>query len=200
MNGHKVLQYPSICIIGYIGAGKTAVATFINALFTQYCDELGLQNYKVFANFTMELDRFKKVKARDIVTFPDWLRDGILTLDEIHSEGGDSYNFLAPISKKLTTFFSQIRKRNLAVITTSQDFTMVNSRIRKLTYYYLHVVELPEGKRLIRVVGRDGLEVIKEFEIDITTVYDLYDTNEVITDEEIKELETITIETNKNAG
>jgi len=186
-----VMQHPSIAILGYLGAGKTAMAVTIAKLFYLYCEKNGLKDYKVFANFDIDLPNFKKVKAHDIVNFSSWLKDGILIIDEVHSEGGDSYNFLGKIEKKMTTFFTQIRKRNLAVITTSQDMTFVLPRIRRLTYFYIHAVKLNEKDSLMRVVSKEGYQTINEIPVDLSLVYDLYDTNEIITNEEIKEIEEL---------
>lgn len=186
-----VMQHPSISILGTLGAGKTAVSVMISKLFQLYCEKNGLDEFKVFANFTINLPNFKKVKAHDIINFPDWLQNGILIIDEVHSENGDSYNFLGKIEKKLTTFWTQIRKRNLAIITTSQDFTFILPRIRRLTYYYIHAVKLNETETLMRIVSKDGYTTINEIKIDLTQVYDLYDTKEIITPKEIQEIEDL---------
>ncbi len=92
----------------------------------------------------------------------------------------------------MTTFFTQIRKRNLAVITTSQHMTFVLPRIRRLTYYYIHMVKTSEeNKSLMRVVARDGYTVINEIPIDLSLVYNIFDTEEIISPEEIKEIENL---------
>lgn len=198
-NTGDVMQFPSIAVVGYLGAGKTAITTFIALMFKKYCDQYGLKDYKVFANYNIDLPNFKKVKAHDIVSFAPWLKNGILIIDEIHSENGDSYNFLGAIEKKMTTFFTQIRKRNLAVITTTQDMSFILPRIRRLTYYYIHVVKQTDTKSLMRIVSRNGYTLINEIPVDLSMVYDIFDTNEIITPEEIKEIEKLTTENDKKS-
>jgi len=186
-----VMQHPSIAVLGYLGAGKTAVTTLIAKLFYDYCEYHGLKGYKVFANYNINIPNFQKIKARDIVSFSPDLKNGVLIIDEIHSENGDTYNFLGAIEKKMTTFFTQIRKRNLAVITTSQDMTFVLPRIRRLTYYYIHVIRNSESTALMRIVARDGYTTVNEIPVDLSMVFDLFDTEEIITPDEIKEIESI---------
>lgn len=180
-------DYPTIAILGHMGAGKTELSTSIALLFDEYCNKNNL-DFKVFANYTIDLERFKKVKVEDIIKYPDWLRNGILIIDEVHSEGGDSYNFLSIISKKLTTFFSQARKRNLAVIHISQNFGMVVKRIRDLTYYFIEVKRKKDNLTYVRIVGRDMFTIINEFEYDFTRAFNFFDTDEIISQEEENKL------------
>lgn len=45
----------------------------------------------------------------------------------------------------LTEFFTQLRKRGLDCIYTTQDWSMTDRRVRKLTTHLIHCVEIRQG-------------------------------------------------------
>lgn len=184
----QILDYPIICVMGKLGSGKTLTTTFIAYLFEKYCIEKGL-NLTIFSNYELDLKSYKRVKAKDIIKLPKELKDGIMILDEMHSEGGDSYNFLSPVSKKITTFITQVRKRNIALIYTTQDYGFIMSRLRRLTYYFIQITPLQNHKTRITIRQKEGYMIINEFEIDLTDMFDYYDTNEFISQEDLEVLE-----------
>jgi len=186
----KILDYPIICVMGKLGSGKTLTTTFIAYIFEKYCLEKGL-DLTIFSNYELDLSLYKRVKAVDIMKLPKDLKDGIMILDEMHSEGGDSYNFLSPVAKKITTFVTQIRKRNIALIYTTQDYGFIMSRLRRLTYYFIQITPLKDYKTRITIRQKDGYMIINEFEIDLTDMFDYYDTNEFISQEDIETLELV---------
>ena len=200
VNLNTNIEHPMICVLGRMGSGKTLFTTYLAKKFEEFCTLNDIDN-KVFANYTLNLDLFEKVKIKDIVSFPEWLQNGILILDEIQSEGGDSYKFLSKISKHLTSFLTQVRKRNLAFVYTTQHIKLVNNRIRLLTSHVIQITNLSNGKVKLTFWDWVTKMVLGETVLDLTDCYDLYDTKELITQEEIdnqeKELEDFLKQENK---
>ena len=193
-------DYPNILVLGNSGNGKSLFTTFYALLYQEFCALHGLKN-KVFANYHLELETFQKVKLQDIVKFPSWLRNGLLILDEIHSEGGDAYHFLEKDSQFLTTFITQIRKRNIQLIVASQRLNFVNIRIRELVNYYFQIkkfiypetAEQPERIMTeIEVLNINTFMVVGRMELDLTPIFKYYDTDEIISQLEINEFQEIT--------
>lgn len=116
-----------ICIIeGEQGSGKTitAVAKVVDAY-------KGDENTKIFANF--HLYGIKYVYA-DLATIVEYLNsnlvtDGYIVIDESYI-GGDARMGMTLMTKVLTWFGSQIRKRGLHLILIAQHSRMIDYRFR----------------------------------------------------------------------
>ena len=102
-----MVNYPVIAVVNKIGNGKTTITTWINKLMEGYA-KIHDEDLTAFSNYNIVSDIFKHVKMRDVVSLPKWLKNGLLTLDEVHVEGGDSYNFLSRIAKDFDVFLSPI--------------------------------------------------------------------------------------------
>lgn len=183
------LDWPIICVLGKIGKGKSLSETFIAKLFEHFLIQNNLTKAHIFSNLTLyDINYWKKVKAKDIVKMPLWLQDGILILDEMHSEGGDRYNFMSPVARKIDEFVGQIRKRNLALIYSAQVYSQIMKGLRDLTYYFFVISKTIEGLTKIEIVAREGYTKLNEFVLDLSDFYNNYDTKELITLEDMEEL------------
>lgn len=126
-----------VCLIGDRGTGKTLFAV---ALSSQYAN----QGIKVFTNITLKGIKHISLQFEDIKGFPEWLHDGVIILDEMHV-GADSYNFLSKDVQGITTFITQIRKRNLSFIYITQNFTTIAKRLRLQTNHSYQFTKLDDG-------------------------------------------------------
>jgi len=189
------MDYPLIAVLGNMGNGKTLFTTFYALLYNEFCKQNDIKG-TVFSNYNINMDNYKKVSPAEIIKFPEWLRNGILILDEIHSSGGDAYNFLSELSKGLTTFITQIRKRNIMLIVTSQRLGFVNIRIRELLNYIIEVRKedytLENGSHSfisnISVRNLNDYFMTKELKLDLTGMFPYFDTNEIISQQEIDDI------------
>lgn len=192
------MDFPVICIIGKLGAGKSLSATFIAKLFEEFVLRMGYDDLKIFSNYTFyDTKIWVKVKAKDIVKFPSYLRNGLLILDELKSEGGASYDFLKPITKKLADFITQIRKLNLGLIYVAQNFRQIVTGIRDITYYFIQITKLVDNKTRITIISRNGYDILNEFELDLSDFYKYFDTTELITLEEIENAKDLGVKLNE---
>jgi len=186
------MDWPLVIILGNMGDGKTLFATFYAKMYEQIVLENQL-SYKIFANYNIVSPIFQKVKLKDLVKFPSWLRDGLLIIDEIQVEGGDAYRFLEKDSQYLTAFITQLRKRNLQLIITTQRQRFVSIRIRELVNYMLRVrkIDLGNGDFLtgVEIINMNEFIITNYMELNLTSVFPFYDTKELITLAEIEEVE-----------
>ena len=174
--------------IGKQGSGKTA---FITKLLTdQY--KTGMN---VFSNYTLLDMTYEKIGANcykhitlDILLNmldrdTNSLNDSIILLDEIHIYL-DSLDFMRSNNRRLQTFFSQLRKRNILLFATTQYIMNVDIRIRRQC---MNVFEMEHiYKDLFKVITHDidgyFTKELNEFHINLSDYYSKYNTNEVITE------------------
>jgi len=171
-------NYPIIAITGDFGSGKTLLATFM-ALSYKHKEDLN-----IFANYQFNKVKYKQVTFEEVSKMPSWLKNGVLVLDEMQI-GADSYNFMNKEVQKMTTFITQIRKRDIILIVTTQRFNMISKRIRLLINYYIEVESKKKGyvtaKTFDITGGFENLLNIRTH--DLRKVYPYYDTREVIRNE-----------------
>lgn len=166
-------EFPIIAVIGDRGSGKTLTTVNI-------ADEYQKAGIKVFSNFTLVGIPYKHIKFSDIVEFPEYLHDAVILLDEAHI-GIDAYDFFKGTVRGITEFSTQIRKRRLVIIYTTQVFTTVAKRLRQQTDYLLYCNEL-NVKGLIHTQMWDNKtkEFLHEKVSDLRRYFESYDTNELI--------------------
>jgi hypothetical protein len=170
-------KYPIIIVVGDFGSGKTLYTTFMGLTFYQN------EGLKIFSNYDLFKVPYKKIKFSDVSSMPDWLHDGVLLLDETQI-GADSYNFLNKGVQQIMTFITQIRKRNIVLIMTTQRFDFVAKRIRSLINYFIEVEAVSKG--VVKISTYDitrGEELQNERTLDLTKIWSYYNTDEVITNE-----------------
>lgn len=172
------LQYQESPVIGIVakrGSGKTLLMTGLAEAYHQ-------GGIKVFANYGLKVTPFKYVDFDTLASFPEWLHDGAIFMDEIHI-GADSYDFFASRVRNITAFVTQLRKRNLTFYFTTQDFAMVTKRLRLQTNYIYQLEKTPiHGVIQVDVFDYDAQgKYIKTIIFDGRPFFAYYDTNEIIT-------------------
>lgn len=183
-------------IDGRSGAGKTNLAIYL-------IKELKKQTKrKVYSNIWLSFKHYKVTKEM-IKTLPDELNNSILLIDEIHIWGADSYKFLSTQAEFLTLLFTQLRKRNILLIYTTQSFQgQINKRLRKNTDMIFHCTSieylnhplLPKNKRgeilvtsavevhfVDEFTGDEYEQSVSTFLFDGKPYWKNYDTYEVVT-------------------
>ena len=169
------INYPSIAIVGDFGGGKTLLLTFFGLIYHSQ------ENMNIFANYDLYGVDFRKITFEEVSKMPLWLKDGVLLLDEVQV-GADSYNFFAQDVKQITQFITQIRKRNIILIVTSQRLNFIAKRIRQLINFYIEVKAMNK-RGLIQVKTFDvaeGLKLNNERYLNLKSIYKFYNTSEVI--------------------
>lgn len=166
-----------VVLIGDRGAGKTLFAV---SLAKYYADH----NINVFTNIELFNIKYVHLSFSEIADFPIWLKDGVIILDEMHV-GADSYKFLTKDVQGITTFITQIRKRNLSFIYITQNFTTIAKRLRLQTNHAYQFKKLDDG------IAQVDIYDIMNFYEHLNTIffngrgyYDYYDTKQIITNED----------------
>ena len=172
------IPYPITALIGDRGDGKTLTLTAIAMTYHR-------QGQNVYANYTLKGIPFKKVDFETLASFPDWLHDGVVLIDEAHI-GVDAYDFFSNRSRDIVKFTTQLRKRRLSMFYTTQIFTSVARRLRLLTNYTIECFRT-ETRGVIRLNLFDRSQLksslngyIKTLIMDGRPFFQNYDTNEII--------------------
>lgn len=176
--------------IGKQGSGKTA-------MITKLCTDNHITGVKIFSNYTLFKIPFipvvldflpDKDYSKETISIletlnkqPDFFNGSIMLLDEIHLYF-DSLDFMKKNSRKCQKFFSQIRKRNILLLATTQYIMNVDIRIRRQA---LNVFEMDHiYKDLFNVTTHeiDGYftREISSYNVVLSDYYDSFDTNEII--------------------
>lgn len=164
-----------VCIIGDRGTGKTLFAV---SLASTYAD----QGVKVFTNITLKGIKYIPLEFKDVAKFPEWLHDGVIILDEMHV-GADSYNFLRGDVQGITTFITQIRKRNLSFLYITQNFTTIAKRLRLQTNHSYQFTKIEDGIAKIDIY--DNMNFYQHLNTIIfngRSFYANYDTKQIISE------------------
>ena len=180
--------------IGKQGSGKTL---FITKLVSE-----NLNNRKVFSNYHLtkipyERISFNKEAYQDLVEESsyhsiidilellekdvNYFNNSIMLLDEIHIDL-DSLDYMKDTNRKLQKFFSQLRKRNILLLGTTQYIMNLDVRIRRQC---MNVFEMKHLKKDIFEVTTHDIDgyystPISTYLIDLSYWYDSYNTNEII--------------------
>ena len=174
--------------IGKQGAGKTLFIT-----------KLAIDNYneerKLFSNYTIYNRDFQKITlgneeeknkgAIDILEALDndvnFFDNSIMLLDEIHIYL-DSLDFMRKNNRRLQVFFSQLRKRNILLLGTSQYILNVDIRIRRQCKNVFEMQRIKDNIFHVTTHEIDGYytKSISNYYIDLSDYYDFYNTNEII--------------------
>lgn len=167
--------------IGTQGSGKTALITMLTITEHQKHNDR-----KIFSNYNLEIPH-EKITLKDIITMldddPNILNNSIILLDEIHLYL-DSLDFMRKNNRKLQTFFSQLRKRNILLFGTTQYIMHVDIRIRRHLKMVYDMTNLKGGLFNILISEIDGYYTnpIKNIQMDLKKAFKYYDTNEIIID------------------
>ena len=176
--------------IGKQGSGKTALITKL------LVDNLEQSpNRKVFSNYTLfnidytpiafdtkNLKNVDKINILDTLdNDPDYFNNSIMLLDEIHIDL-DSLDFMRKNNRRMQKFFSQLRKRKILLLGTTQYIMNLDVRLRRQCLNVFEMKHLKKGVFNCTTHEIDGYYTtpITNYLIDLTDYFDKYDTNEVI--------------------
>lgn len=173
-------------IIGKQGSGKTLMST---KLAFDHPDKKIYSNYTLFGRkftpvtFNSKLESNQK-KVDILFTLdqnPDFFNDSIMLIDELHLYL-DSLDFMRANNRKLQTFFSQLRKRKILLIGTTQYLMNVDIRIRRQCMNVLEMYHIKSHIFRVDTHEIDGYytKLVSSYKIDLHDFYDKYDTNELV--------------------
>lgn len=175
-------------ILGQQGSGKTLFMT--KHLIDNLTDER-----PVFSNYTLfgidykpitfdnskeakkgKIDILKRLEVDD-----NFFNNSIMLLDEIHVYF-DSRDWIRTNVRPIQTFFSQLRKRNILLLATTQYILNLDVRIRRQA---LAVFQMEHKKGSIFKADLNKIdgyytEFVREDYYDLKNYYKYYDTNEII--------------------
>ena len=172
-----------VALLGRRGAGKTLHSMY----FLKYYAE---QGRPIYSNIHLSIP-YKKLHLEMIRTLPDELNNAIVFIDEIHM-WADAYKFFSRNSRSLSTLATQLRKRNITLIFTTQFLTQTVKRLRDQVDYLLLLEKYrpfdPKFNGWSKVMVLDatapvGKDFIDEYIFNGTQYFDMYDTNEIVLDE-----------------
>lgn len=171
------MEYPIICILGERGDGKTLTATAI-AYMNNHTDKKN-----VFANYHLSGIPYQYITFKDLTDFPEYLEDSIVIMDEMHI-GSDSYEFFSKHVKDITTFITQLRKRSITLIYTTQRFSTIAKRMRDMTNYIIQCTMTDiKGVVNLQVYDRSlpaNEPPVNDFTFDFRMFFGYYNTKEII--------------------
>jgi molybdopterin-guanine dinucleotide biosynthesis protein len=171
------MEYPIMGIVGRRGFGKTAFMTAIGY-------DSHLQGYQVFANYHLKFPH-EQISLEELSELPAHVHDCVVLMDEFHT-GADAYDFFTKRARSLTKFVTQLRKRRVTFLYTTQYIEQIAKRLRVQTDYI--VMMRPNGRGVFTAYIRDPHlpyeeQIINAITEDLTPVFKLYDTNEIVTAE-----------------
>jgi len=165
-------------VIGILGDRGSYKSCFATSLAYSYAKN----GVNIFTNMEFINITHIRVSFKDISTFPDYLENGVIILDEMHV-GADAYNFLKGEVQKITQFITQIRKRNLSFIYITQNYSTIAKRLRQQTdFMYIMSKHRIEHHANIEVRDvKNNYEIINKIEgFYGKPYYPFYNTNQII--------------------
>lgn len=171
--------------IGKQGSGKT--------LFTVKLLYSELDNRRVFSNFKLyemeyepitfdnELEPDKTDILEALEKDPHYFDNSIMLIDEMHIYF-DSLDFMRSNSRKMQKFFSQLRKRNILLLGTTQYLMNLDVRIRRQCMNVFDMKHIFKGLFEVTTCEIDGYfsHEVSKYRIDLSEYFNKYDTNELV--------------------
>lgn len=189
-------MYGFYLTLGKQGSGKTAF------IIKHLVDEkINNPNRKIFSNATLynydytpitfdKPNQPKKIRDNiDIIDILDVLQedteyfnDSIMIIDEIHVYF-DSRDFMRKNIRKIQAFFSQLRKRNIFLLATTQYILNLDIRIRRqaLAVFEMQKIEGSLFQADFHSIDGYYTEFIRSDLYDLKDYFKYYNTNEIIT-------------------
>jgi len=172
--------------VGRQGSGKTV-------LITKLCVENFIDKRPIFSNYTLKklpftAITFDNTREPDKLSIldkldenPDFFNNSIMLLDEIHIYL-DSLDFMRANNRRMQVFFSQLRKRNILLLATTQYIMNVDIRIRRQCKNVFEMEHIYKDLFKITTHIIDGYftEEINNYNLVLAEYYKHYDTNEII--------------------
>lgn len=184
----------NIGIFGNLSSGKTALA--VSIIYQEY----QAKQTKVITNIDLKFPNVK-VDLPELIdktrNDPDFFRNAILFLDEIHVII-DARRSMADINQKFTQFLTQLGKLDCNLIFTAQILnSQIDLRLRELMDIYVICEKMDErgnkiyGKRVSdkkvyfmtewHILVKAGTkEIVRKIPYDLDYVFPLYDTRELV--------------------
>ena len=172
--------------IGKQGSGKTL---FITKLAIDNKDDRKIfSNYSLFGVNHQKITLGNKEEVEQGIGYiryldenKNYFNNSIMLLDEIHIYL-DSLDFMRENNRRLHTFFSQLRKRNILLLGTTQYLMNVDVRIRRQCMNVFEMKNLSSGVFNVITHEIDGYysQPISDYNLDLSDYYYYYDTNEII--------------------
>ncbi len=175
-------------IIGKQGAGKTLMAT---KLIFESDKKRVFSNYELFGReytpITLNPDVIKDPNKKYIYVLdkldedPDFFNGSLMAIDELHLDL-DSLDFMKKNNRRLQKFFSQLRKRKILLIATTQYIMNVDIRIRRQCMNVLEMSKVTRSVFNVITHDIDGYFTtpISSYSIDLKEHYEHYNTFEII--------------------
>ena len=182
--------------IGQQGNGKTLLITKHafdekeknpnRKIFSNY-KLMGVEYTPITFNKSIEINKDKLDILEVLENDPNYFNDSIILIDEIHLYL-DSLDYRGKYSRVMQTFVSQLRKRNILLLGTTQYYLNLSIRIRrqakaifdmervkdKNSPYYSHF------KCTTCIVDGYYYTEVSEIYLNLTEYFNKYDTKEVI--------------------
>jgi len=179
-------MYGFYLAIGRQGSGKTAFITKL--LVDNYSpDKKVYSNYSLFGieYEKITFDNKKNKNSIDILEViknnPDYFNNSIMLLDEIHIYF-DSRDFMRQNNRIIQNFFSQLRKRKILMLATTQYILHLDVRIRRQALAVFQMTNLKDGIFRVDVHEIDGYftRFVRSELVNLNNYFMYYDTNELI--------------------
>lgn len=178
--------------IGYQGSGKTALIT-----------KLAIDNYfnnknrKIYSNYYLFGVPYQKITlgnkhekdngAIDILEAldddPRFFDGSIMLLDELHVYL-NSLDYTTKTNRQLQGFFSQIRKRKILLLATTQFIMHVDPRVRRQISTFFEMENVNNSVFKVTTYrlpyGALNVDILNQYHVDLSKYFNYYDTNEII--------------------
>lgn len=161
-------------IVGKMGGGKTLLMTYFLLVLRA---ELKL---KVLANYSLKFP-YEKIDMETLLDPKnEQMRNCAIGLDEFWLFA-DSRNSASKVNKLISYILLQSRKRNVEIFVTAQRYDQLDKRFRSNADYIVYCKKgTKPNKFRFTIIPRDNPNNMKEYQIDGSTIYGMYDTNEII--------------------
>lgn len=174
---------------GKQGSGKTLMQTKIAFDNHEANESLRIfSNYKLSIPFTyvtfnseIDINKDKLDILAQLDDDPDYFNNSIMLIDEIHLYL-DSLDFMRRNNRRLQTFFSQLRKRNILLLGTTQYVMNLDIRIRRQCMNVFEMKHIKSSIFQVDTYDIDGYytEFKSTYLVDLKAYYECYDTFELI--------------------
>jgi len=177
-------------LIGKQGSGKTLMMTKL--AFEKISENPSIRvfsNYELigtpFTYITFDNKKERDKGKLDILKMldddPNYFDNSIMLLDEIHVYA-DSYDFMSKNNRRLQTFFSQLRKRNIYMLATTQYLMNLDIRLRRQCMNVHEMSHIKRERFLVQTYEIDGYYTkhVTSYVVDLSGYYNKYNTFELI--------------------
>ena len=171
--------------IGRQGSGKTAFITKL--LVDNYTsDKRVYSNYSLYGidyeKITFNKKNENSIDILEVISDnPNYFNNSIMLLDEIHIYF-DSRDYMKRENRIIQNFFSQLRKRNILLLGTTQYVLNLDNKIRRQALAVFQMTNLKDGIFRVDVHEIDGYytSFIKTELVNLNDYFKFYDTHELI--------------------